>query len=641
MLSALLILIRMGPHYAHTFFYKYLTELNNHATRVNLKDQSIIIDANSFMYFIYNEILNDDKHKNRNQILTTIPFNYDGYWDYSKQVLNKFKQDCSDVLVVFDGVFKRNANRRPDPERASSLHVTEFNGYQNQLPLLFRRGFIDILRELDIGVNVARGEADPMIVRLAQDRNAYVVAADSDYHLYDLPQGYVPLYFLKLKALKGSLYQLDDVFTGMDAKGVALWASLIKYNFVKLAKLQNFLSRTLADDREKFESWLNSTEPDEQKRNLITTEWLLLRFIQHVGSSIAYTELIELIALDDRQKFDQIRSNYINVIPEASIKTKNGKALPAYLDRLFTTGNLDHTILNILISRNVLKSEQVNNAVYFQILRPIIQILLLSDCSSTELGNDSQKVTFNNQLYEPLAEIKIQDFPSLDEISKMSSADRKKWLVYCVQHALQPSINMNDDEIHDDHLAWMCLLKLWWHKGKEQTLLKKSALYAMIVSYLTHTLLHEHHESERSQRHKKITTISEPFLRYSKRKLKKRFPFDMCSVLSQKISKHGSNHFENENIKGDLHEAEEFYNVFYVAYQLFDSPIIMPKVHEYISTLTYELAIAFTKSNTLTRNIRKRLFNDNLLLMGLFEEIKSWVEQVYQPNLNANESDCK
>ncbi|CAF4959090.1 unnamed protein product, partial [Rotaria magnacalcarata] len=77
----------------------------------------------------------------------------------------------------------------------------------------------------------------------------------------------------------------------------------------------------------------------------------------------------------------------------------------------------------------------------------------------------------------------------------MSSANRKKWLAYCVQHALEPSINMNDDEIHDDHLAWMCLLKLWWHKGKEQTLLKKSVLYAMIVSYLTHTLLHEHDES--------------------------------------------------------------------------------------------------------------------------------------------------
>ncbi|CAM4824738.1 unnamed protein product [Rotaria magnacalcarata] len=485
----------MGPHYAHTFFYKYLTKLNGHATQVNLKRQSIIIDANSFMYFIYNEILNGDKPKTRNQVLTAIPFNYDGYWDYSKEVLNKFKQDCSHVVVVFDGVFKRNANRRPDPERASSLHVTEFNGCQSRLPLLFRHGFIDILRELDIGVIMARGEADPMIVRLAQDRNAYVVAADSDYHLYDLPQGYVPLYFLELKALKGSLYQLDDVFRGMDASGVALWASFIKYNFVELTKLHNFLSKTSANDRENFESWLNSTEPDEQKRNLITTEWLLLRFIQQVGSSIAYQQLIELIALDDREKFDQIRSSYINVKPLASFKTKNGKELAGYLDGLFITGNLDHRILNILISRNVLKSEQVNNAVYFQILRPIIQILLLSDCSSTELDNDSQKVTFNNQLYDPLAEIKIRDFPTLDEISKMSSANRKKWLAYCVQHALEPSINMNDDEIHDDHLAWMCLLKLWWHKGKEQTLLKKSVLYAMIVSYLTHTLLHEHDES--------------------------------------------------------------------------------------------------------------------------------------------------
>ncbi|MCC7159925.1 MAG: hypothetical protein IT281_10370 [Ignavibacteria bacterium] len=205
---------------------------------MNLKDQSIIIDANSFIYFIYNEILNGDKLQYGNQVLTATPFNYDGYWDFSKKVLNKLKQDCFEVLVVFDGVFKRNANRRPDPERASSLHVNGSNGCQNQLPLLFRRGFIDILGELDIGVNVARGEADPMIVRLAQDRKAYVVAADSDYHLYDLPLGYVPLQFLNLNSIKGSLYQLNDVFTGMDTGGVALWASLIKYNFVKLTELQ-------------------------------------------------------------------------------------------------------------------------------------------------------------------------------------------------------------------------------------------------------------------------------------------------------------------------------------------------------------------------------------------------------------------
>ncbi|CAF3389424.1 unnamed protein product, partial [Rotaria sp. Silwood2] len=239
-------------------------------------------------------MLKDEKSQDRNQLLTNIPFNYDGYWNFIYKVLTKFNQECSDVLVVFDGVFKHNANRRPDPERTSSLRFTEFKASQNQLPSLFRREFIDILRELDIGVNVARGEADPMIVRLAQDRNAYVVAADSDYHLYDLPQGYVPLKFLNLRALKGPLYQMNDVFAGMDIRGVALWASLIKYNFVALTNLQEFLSTTQAYDRKEFESWLDSTEPDEQKRHLITTEWLLLRFIQQVGSATAYNQLIQL-----------------------------------------------------------------------------------------------------------------------------------------------------------------------------------------------------------------------------------------------------------------------------------------------------------------------------------------------------------
>ncbi|CAF2738503.1 unnamed protein product [Rotaria sp. Silwood2] len=397
-------------------------------------------------------MLKDEKSQDRNQLLTNIPFNYDGYWNFIYKVLTKFNQECSDVLVVFDGVFKHNANRRPDPDRTSSLRFIEFKASQNQLPSLFRCEFIDILRELDIGVNVARGEADPMIVRLAQDRNAYVVAADSDYHLYDLPQGYVPLKFLNLRALKGPLYQMNDVFAGMDIRGVALWASLIKYNFVALTNLQEFLSTTQAYDRKEFESWLDSTEPDEQKRHLITTEWLLLRFIQQVGSATAYNQLIQLVASDDRQKFNQIRSSYANVMPLTSIKTKNGKCLPGYLNRLFTTGNLDHTILNILISRNVLKSEQVNNPIYYQLLLPIIQIHLRSDCTSPDMDNDSQKVTYNDRSYEPLAEIKIQDLPSLNETSKMSSADRKKWLLYCVKSVLQPSVHMNEDGIHDNHL---------------------------------------------------------------------------------------------------------------------------------------------------------------------------------------------
>ena len=140
-------------------------------------------------------------------------------------------------MVVFDGIFKRNHRRRPDPERTSSSRFEGFLATQHQLPCLFRQGFIDTLNELDINVIVARGEADPMIVQLAQDHNAYVVAEDTDYFLYDLPKGYVPLHFLNLQNLKGRLYQSNDIFQRMDAAGIALWTAIVKYDFIQLPDL--------------------------------------------------------------------------------------------------------------------------------------------------------------------------------------------------------------------------------------------------------------------------------------------------------------------------------------------------------------------------------------------------------------------
>ncbi|CAF1080427.1 unnamed protein product [Rotaria sp. Silwood1] len=210
----------------------------------------------------------------------------------------KFKNECSHVIVVFYGVFKRNANRRPDSERTSSIRFIEFNASQNQLPPLFRRRFIDNLRELDIDIIVARGDADPMIVGLAQDHDAYVVAADTYYHLYDLPRSYVPLKFLNLQRLKEPLYRMNDVFAAMDSSSVALRASLVKYDFVALPDLQKFLSTIQPNGQNNFQSWLDSTESDEQKRQLIAIEWLLLRFIQQVGSTKACVLLIQLVAIN-------------------------------------------------------------------------------------------------------------------------------------------------------------------------------------------------------------------------------------------------------------------------------------------------------------------------------------------------------
>ena len=140
----------MGPHYLHTFAYFYLASHKHHVKQVDLKDQPIIIDANSFMYFVYDQLLNEEKGTDKRQLSGNIPFDYDGYWRVLYNMLTKFKEKCSQVYVVFDGVFNRNANRRPDPERTSSLRFAEFNAHQKQLPILFLHQIFWVLDYLEV-----------------------------------------------------------------------------------------------------------------------------------------------------------------------------------------------------------------------------------------------------------------------------------------------------------------------------------------------------------------------------------------------------------------------------------------------------------------------------------------------------------
>ena len=609
--------ILMGPHYLRTFAYQYLAAPRSHSKRVNLYKQSIIIDANSFMYFIYDKMLNDDTTRVADQRLTNNPFGYDGYWRLLHDMFDEFKTKCSNVLVVFDGVFKRKVRRRPDPERTSSSRFAEFIATQHQLPSLFRQEFINILNELDISVLVARGEADPMIVQLAYDRDAYVIAEDTDYLLYNLQHGYVPLHYLNLENLKGPLYQSNDIFQGMDAAGIALWTAIVKYDFVKLPELlvripclfnendslkddffQEILSKIRHDDQEDFESWLEGTDPDEPKRQLITMQWSLLRFIQRFGSVAAYQRLIRLVSPNDRKLFDQMRTSYVNIKPLETITLKNHKSIPTFLDTLFVTGHLDEAIINIVICRYVLKREKANKPVYYRLLLPIIQILLRWCCEQTGMTSESCQVTYGNQKYTPLAEIQEADLPPLDNIPTMARGDRQKWVLRCVKSALQSPIDINIDDIHKDHLAWLCILKLWWHEGNEQTPAKKCILWAMIASHIMHVFPDQQHASERTGQTSEARSTSAPFLKYSKDKLMKRLSSKACTSFHKAIKRYTSCDCvsSDDRIKLDMLEVEQFCHVFSMANQTFGAPIVMPKPRECISTLTYHLAIALARS---------------------------------------------
>jgi hypothetical protein len=174
-------------------------------------------------------IKREDKDK------STTEFAYDSLAERFRSILKRFKDNCGKVNVVFDGSFESNRHRRPDPQRDSSV---QFINGRSRLPPLLHDQLMSILHDLDIKVRIAPGEADPMIVKMAREHDAYIVARDSDYFLYEATKGYVPLDRLDFPTLQGEYYYMRDVFPDMTQESVALWATTIIYDFVELDDLQ-------------------------------------------------------------------------------------------------------------------------------------------------------------------------------------------------------------------------------------------------------------------------------------------------------------------------------------------------------------------------------------------------------------------
>ena len=225
----------MGIPFFFTFIDKFLFSTKNPSKLVNLKDKNVIIDGYSFFYFVYNQIWSEDQQKLKIKRETDTPFAYDGLWKKLRNNLKHFKANCATLLVVFDGVFKVKQHLRDVPERASSVKFEDSN---YQLPSLIREEFMSILHELEIDIHVAPAEADPVVVNMARKHDAYVVALDTDYYLYEIKKGYVPLSQLALLQLEAQCYQMTDVFQRMTPHSVALWATAITYDFIDLEVLE-------------------------------------------------------------------------------------------------------------------------------------------------------------------------------------------------------------------------------------------------------------------------------------------------------------------------------------------------------------------------------------------------------------------
>ncbi|KAK1902399.1 Protein asteroid like 1 [Dissostichus eleginoides] len=170
----------------------------------------------------------------------------------------KALRDCQITpYIVLDGgsdisEMKNETVMQRAVDRIKRAHRAAQGGRrENILPTLVKLVLLQTLRRLDVQVAQCYGEADPEIAALAREWQCPVLSGDSDFYIYDLPEGLLPLSHFQWEAVerRGSnsyipckSYNTSSfcIFFKIQRQLLPAFAALAGNDFVKLHRLQNF-----------------------------------------------------------------------------------------------------------------------------------------------------------------------------------------------------------------------------------------------------------------------------------------------------------------------------------------------------------------------------------------------------------------
>ncbi len=166
----------------------------DHTSLAHLSERRLVIDGNSLCFWLYHS----DK-----SLPPTVSMG-GSYPKFYKLVL-QFFETLTDVhkicpIVVFDGMkFDTETSRN-----RSKHSIVSVSKYQSRVcegsfglppPLMTKEVFLDALQEYGdiVDVHCVDGEADAEIVAIANFFRSPVMSSDSDFYMYKVTGGYIPL----------------------------------------------------------------------------------------------------------------------------------------------------------------------------------------------------------------------------------------------------------------------------------------------------------------------------------------------------------------------------------------------------------------------------------------------------------------
>uniref|UniRef100_A0A3Q2NME5 Asteroid domain-containing protein n=1 Tax=Fundulus heteroclitus TaxID=8078 RepID=A0A3Q2NME5_FUNHE len=180
----------------------YVESNTNFLQDVRFRDSRLVIDGCSLYFRLYFNHGLDQQHGG----------DYDAFACLLTQFLSALAACNIQPYVLLDGGMDPSDKKFPTLRQRLQSKIKEADSLSHGrggsvLPILVRKVFVQVLVQRGIPLIQCPAEADWDIACLARQWNCPVLTNDSDFYIFDLPAGYLPLRFFQWTNLNGKASQ--------------------------------------------------------------------------------------------------------------------------------------------------------------------------------------------------------------------------------------------------------------------------------------------------------------------------------------------------------------------------------------------------------------------------------------------------
>ncbi|XP_043994309.1 protein asteroid homolog 1 isoform X1 [Gambusia affinis] len=180
----------------------YVESNRNFLQDVRFRDSRLVIDGCSLYFRLYFNYGFDQQHGG----------DYDAFACFLNEFLSALEICKIEPYVVLDGGMDPSDKKFATLRQRLQSKIKEADSIchgrnGSVLPILVRKVFIQVLNQRGIPLVQCPAEADWEIACLAHQWNCPVLTNDSDFYIFDLPAGYLPLNFFQWTNLNGKASQ--------------------------------------------------------------------------------------------------------------------------------------------------------------------------------------------------------------------------------------------------------------------------------------------------------------------------------------------------------------------------------------------------------------------------------------------------